>query len=75
MRGEKLLRNDRTNNYTSNHERFIEGNRPSFNVYKQPKSNPRHQRVNSREQPGNLVVGRAIMNMTGLTRQFQSLRC
>lgn len=62
--------------YTSKSERFVEGDRPSFNVYQKPKSNPRYQRVNRREQPGNLAVGRATMVMTGarsLRRQFHSL--
>ena len=62
--------------YTSKHECFVEGDRHGFNVYQQPKSNPRHQRVNRREQPGNLAVGRATMVMTGaksLRRQFHSL--
>ena len=62
--------------YTSKHERFVEGDRPSFNVYQQPTRNPRHQRVRRREQPGNLAVGRTTMVMAGarsLRRQFHSL--
>ena len=62
--------------YISRYERFNEGDRPNFNVHQQPRSNPRHQRVRRREQPGNLAVGRATMVTTGaksLRRQFHSL--
>ena len=39
------------------------------------KSNPRHQRVHRREQPGTLAVGRATMVMSGakFIRQFHNL--
>ena len=45
--------------HTSTHERFFEGDRPTYDVFQKPKRNPRHQRVRRREQPGNLAPGRA----------------
>lgn len=61
---------------TSKHERFFEGDRPSFNQFQKPKSNPRHQRVRRREQPGNLAPGRATLVQSGaksVRRQFHNL--
>ena len=63
--------------YTSRHERFFEGERPGFDIFQEPKSNPRHQRVRRREQPGNLVSGRATLVQSGaksIRRQFQKTK-
>ena len=49
----------------SKHERFFEGDRPTFDIFRKPKQNPRHQRVRRREQPGNLAPGRATLVQTG----------
>ncbi len=38
--------------YTATHDRFYEGDRDSFDIFKPSKSNPRKQRVNTQEQPG-----------------------
>ena len=63
--------------YTSTHDRFYEGERPSFDKYIKPTtSNPRHQRVRTREQPGNLAVGRATLIKTGaksIHREYHNL--
>ncbi len=62
--------------YTTKHERFYEGERPSFDKFVKPKSNPRQQRVRRREQPGNLAVGRATLINPGsksVRRQFHNL--
>ena len=62
--------------YTSRHERFFEGERPNFNIFQKPKSNPRHQRVRLREHPGNLVSGRATLVQSGaksIRRQFHNI--
>lgn len=62
--------------YTSRNERFFEGERPGFDVYKKPHSNPRHQKVRRREQPGNLTSGRATLVKTGaqsIRRTFHNL--
>ncbi|XP_064390678.1 uncharacterized protein LOC135338466 [Halichondria panicea] len=62
--------------YTSTNERFIEADRPSFEVFQRPKRNPRHQRVRTREQPGNLAPGRATLVQAGaqsIRRRFHNL--
>ena len=62
--------------YTSTHERFYEGERQSFDKFVKPKRNPRHQRVRTREQPGNLATGRTTLIKTGeksVHRQFHNL--
>ena len=62
--------------YTSRHERFYEGERPGFDVYQKSRSNPRHQEVRWREQPGNLVSGRATLVQSGaksIRRQFHNI--
>lgn len=63
--------------YTSTHDRFYEGERPSFDKYIKPTtSNPRHQRVRTREQPGNLAIGRATLIKTGaksIRREYHNL--
>ena len=47
-------------------ERYHEGERADFNKFVKPIKNPRHQRVRTREQPGNLAIGRVLF------RQAQS---
>ena len=61
--------------YTSRNERFFEGERPGFHVYEKPHSNPRHQKVRRREQPGNLTSGRATLVKTAAKsiRTFHNL--
>ena len=62
--------------YTSTHDRFYEGERDDFDTYTRPRSNPRQQRVRTREQPGNLAVGRATMIKPGaksIRRQYHNL--
>lgn len=51
--------------YTSSHDRFYEGERPSFDVPGQSKRNPRKQRVRRREQLSHLVYGRATLAKPG----------
>ena len=53
--------------YTSSHDRFIEGSRPSFNepTTTQSKRNPRQQRPRRMEQPGKLLHGRASLAVPG----------
>ena len=51
--------------YTSSHDRFYEGVRPSFDVQEQSKRNPRKQRVRRREKLSQLVYGRAILPKPG----------
>ena len=61
---------------TSKNERFIEADRPSFNIFQRPKKNPRHQRFQTREQPGNLAPGRATLIAAGaqsVRRRFHNL--
>ncbi len=38
--------------FTSSHDRFFEGDRPSFDKYSKPTSNPRSQKIRAREKPG-----------------------
>lgn len=53
--------------YTSSHDRFLEGPRPSFNdpSTTHSKYNPRQQRSRRIEQPGKLVHGRASLAVPG----------
>ena len=52
--------------HTSSHDRFCEGPRPSFDVSSQsPGRNPRHQRVQRREQLGLLAPGRVTLPTPG----------
>lgn len=62
--------------YTSKHERFYEGDRPSFDIFRKAKRKPCQQRVRSREQPGYLAPGRATMVTAGvqsIRRKFHNL--
>ncbi len=62
--------------YTSTHDRYYEGEREDFDTYTRPTSNPRQQRVRTREQPGNLAVGRATLIKSGaqsIRRQYHNL--
>ncbi len=62
--------------YTSTHDRFYEGEREGFDKYKKPTSNPRHQRVRSREQPCNLAIGRATLIKSGaksIRREYHNI--
>ena len=62
--------------YTSMHERFHEGEMPSFDKFIKSTSNPRHQRIHKAEQPGNLALGRATLIKAGtksVRRQFHQL--
>lgn len=62
--------------YTSTNERYHEGERPDFNKFVKPTRNSRHQRVRTREQPGNLAVGGATIIQAGsksIRRQFHNL--
>ena len=63
--------------YTTKHDRFFEGERPSFDKFVKPKSiTPRQQRVRRREQPGNLALGRVTLINPGsksICRQFHNL--
>lgn len=47
--------------YTTNHDRFYEGDQDGFDVFKKSKSNPRNQRVKTQEQPGKLAIGTATL--------------
>ena len=51
--------------FTSSHDRFYEGPRPSFDVPQASKQNPRHQRARRSEQLGTLVSGRASLPVAG----------
>ena len=51
--------------YTSGHDRFYEGERPSFDVPDKSKRNPRNQRVRTRGQLFQLVYGRATLPVPG----------
>ncbi len=51
--------------FVSIHERFFEGNRPSFKVFKKPMRNPRHQCLRRKDQPGQLVFSRTALVKTG----------
>lgn len=43
--------------YTTTHDRFYEGDRDGFDVFKKSRSNPRNQRVKTQEQPGQFPIG------------------
>lgn len=51
--------------HTSGHDRFYEGERPSFDVPAESKRNSRKQRVRKREQLSQLVFGRATLPAPG----------
>ena len=51
--------------YVSKHERFLEGDRPTFEVFKKPKYNPRHQPIRQKDQPGKLVPSRTALVQSG----------
>lgn len=62
--------------YTSNHDRFFEGERQSFDVYKKAIRNPRNQKGRTIEQPGKLAAGRASMIKPGhgsIRRTFHAI--
>ena len=62
--------------FSSTHDRFYECERENFDTYIRPKSNPRQQRVRTREQPGNLAVGRTTLIKSGtksIRRQYHNL--
>ena len=48
--------------FTSSHERFFEGERPSFDKFAKPRSNLRSQKIRAREKPG---IGQATLIETG----------
>ena len=52
--------------YTSSHDRFCEGEMPSFDVPALSNRNPRKQRVRRREQLSELVFGRATLPKPGV---------
>ena len=51
--------------FTSSHDRFYEGERPSFDIKKPNQSHSRHGKVRRREQPANLSFGRVSMPVPG----------
>ena len=51
--------------HTSSHDRFYEGDRPSFDAPGKSKSNPRNRRVRKREQLSQMVFGRATLPTPG----------
>ena len=51
--------------YVTKHERFFEGDRPTFEVFKKPKHNPRHQPIRKKDQPGQLVPSRSSLVQSG----------
>ena len=62
--------------YTSKHNGFFEGERPTFNKYIKPKQNPRQQQLRTVEQPGVFAAGRTTMIKTGeksTRRQFHQV--
>ena len=50
--------------YATKHERFFEGDRPTFEVFKKPKHNPRHQPIR-KDQPGQLVPSTTSLVLSG----------
>ena len=51
--------------HTASHDRFYEGERPSFDTPAESKRNPRKQRVRRRDQLSQLVYGRATLPIPG----------
>ena len=51
--------------YVTKHERFFEGDRPNFELFKKPKHNPRHQPIRKKDQPGQLVPSRTSLVQSG----------